>query len=169
MKVSATAKPTSEYNTVSAKENNMRSKVVGYVVAVSAIIFASGVAVGQRTSASKFAKYLRPSVRSELEWKTLEADVDSIRGSLPYRKGISIPEHYYKEDRLQARAVISPDFEKAPLETVKGQLLGVYGLEYVHLKSAIPELSEDDFVLSVYRASDFQLFAECKHGNIVFH
>jgi len=149
----------------------VRSKTLVYVVVAGAALFTSGIAVGQRAGTSKFTKYLRPPVRTEMDWITLDTDVDLIRGSLPYRNGISIPETVfnYKENRLQARVFISSDFEKAPLETVKAQLLGLYGLEYVHLKATIPELSEDDFVLSVYRDSNFELFAECKHGNIVFH
>jgi hypothetical protein len=97
--------------------------------------------------------------------------VDSIRDSLPFHEGISIPEiiFNYKEKRLEAEAFISSDFEKAPLETIKTNIIVRYLIEYRRLKVAIPELSEDDFVLNVNRGSNFQPFAECSHGNIVFH
>jgi hypothetical protein len=148
----------------------MRSKTFVYVV-VAAALFASGIAVGQRGAASKFHKYVQPSVRTEMDSIALETTVDLILGSLPYRDGLSIPKTTfdYKENRLQAWVLISSDFEKAPLETVKTQIGALYKLEYVHLKASIPELSEDDFVLNVNRGSNFQPFAECRHGNIVFH
>jgi hypothetical protein len=141
-----------------------------YVV-IAAALFASGIAVGQRAATSKFDKYLHPSVRTEMDSIALETTVDLILGSLPYRDGLSIPKTTfdYKANRLQAWVSTSPDFEKAPLETVKTEIGVLYKLEYVHLKASIPELSEDDFVLRVNRGSNFQPFAECRHGNIVFH
>ena len=59
-----------------------------------------------------------------------------------------------------------------PLETVKAQISEAYHVTYSRLKNEIPELSEDDFVLSVMRPTtdpDRKLYAECRHGNIVFH
>jgi hypothetical protein len=140
-------------------------------VVIAIALFASGVAVGQRTPASKFDKYFHPSLRTEMDSLALETTVDLILGSLPYRNGLSIPKTVfdYKQNRVQAWALSSSDFEKAPIETVKAEIIALYRLELVHLKASIPELSEDDFVLSVNRDSNFQPFAECKHGNIVFH
>ena len=149
----------------------MRSKTPVYLIVAGAALFASGIAVGQRAATSKFDKYLHPSVRTEMDSMALETTVDLILGSLPYRDGLSIPKTTfdYKENRLQAWVLTSPDFEKAPLEAVKTQIGGLYRLEYVRLKALIPELSEDDFVLNVNRGSNFQPFAECRRGNIVFH
>jgi hypothetical protein len=148
----------------------MRPNTLIFLVA-GAALFASGIAVGQRAATSKFDKYLHPSVRTEMDSIALETTLDLILGSLPYRDGLSIPKTTfdYKKNRLQARVLTSSDFEKAPLETVKAQIGGLYLLEYMHLKASIPELSEDDFILNVNRGSNFQPFAECRHGNIVFH
>src|SRR5271154_503218 len=131
----------------------MRSKVIVYAVAVSAIVFASGVAVGQRTSAAKFAKYLRPSARTEMDWITLESNVDSIRDGLPQSDGLWTPTTYFdaKENRPGAFVVISSKLATAPLETVRAQISEMYYTTYSRLKSVIPELSEDDFVLRVMR------------------
>lgn len=149
----------------------MRPKMLMHVVIAGAALFASGIAVGQRAATSKFDKYLHPSVRTEMDSIAFETTVDLILGSLPYRDGLSIPKTTfdYKEHRLQAWVLTSSDFEKAQLETVKSQIGALYKLEYVHLKASIPQLSEDDFVLNVKRGSNFQPFAECRHGNIVFH
>lgn len=152
------------------KEKNVRSKTYVYVVVAGAALFGSGIAVGQKATA-KFTKYLRPSVRTEMGSIANEATVDLILGSLSYRDGLSIPKltFEYKENRLQAWVLASSDLEKAPLDNVKLQIGALYRLAYVNLKASIPELSEDDFVLNVNRGSNFQPFAECRHGNIVFH
>ena len=152
----------------------MRSKVFVYGVAFSTIIFVSGVAVGQRTGTSKFAKYLRPSVRTEMDWIALEANVDSIRSLVPRSEGIFIPQIYFnsKQDRPEAVVSISADFEKGSLDTIKSKITEMYYLAYYGLKNDVPELTEDDFVLTVNRLtadSDRRLYAECKHGIIVFH
>lgn len=152
----------------------MRSKTFVCAVAVSAMIFASGVAVGQRTSASAFAKYLRPSVRTEMDWITLEANVDSIRSLVPSSEGIFIPQisFNYKQNRPEAVVSISSDFEKGSLDAIKSKITEKYYLAYYGLKNVVPELTEDDFVLTVNRLtadSGRRLYAECKHGIIVFH
>lgn len=152
----------------------MRSKTVVYLLVAGAALFVSGIAVGQRTGTSKFTKYLRPSVRTEMDWITLDANVDSIRESLPQSGGISIPFTYFnlKENRPEAFAMISVKLMLAPVETVKAQISEAYHVTYSRLKNQIPELSEDDFVLTVMSPTTdptHKLFAECKHGNIVFH
>lgn len=152
----------------------MRSKTLVYAVAASAIFFASGFATGQRAGASKFDKYLRPAVRTKMDWMTLKASVEAIRANTPMVDDMSIPQVYfnYKENRPQASVAISSNFEKAPLETVRQRISQKCLFTYVYLKSELPDLSEDDFVLRVIRITtdpDRTLFAECKHGNVVFH
>jgi hypothetical protein len=140
-------------------------------IAANALFLATGIAVGQRAGVSKFEKYLRPAAPTEMDWITLQDNVGSIRASLPYDE-LSVRKTYsnHKTNRLETEVIISDDFAKAPLETVKTQILGCYLAEYHDLKSAIPELSEDDFVLTVFIVeSHFRVFAECRHKNIVFH
>ena len=152
----------------------MRLKPVACIVAAISVVFISGVAVGQRTPASKFAKYLRPVVHDDMHLITLEVNIESIRENVPLNDGISIPQVFfnYREDHPQASANISVEFEKAPLDEVKGKITDKYYSTYYGLKNYIPELSEDDFVLRVNRYttdSAHKLFAECKHGSIIFH
>jgi hypothetical protein len=151
----------------------MRFKPLACVVAVCGVIFISGVAVGQRTPTFKFAKYLQPAVRDDMYMIALQVNVESIRESVPM-DGISIPDVFYNssEHRPQASAFVSRDFEKASLDEVRGKITERYYLSYSRLKNFIPELSEDDFVLTINRFttdSANKLFAECRHGNIVFH
>src|SRR6266478_1228059 len=119
----------------------MRSKFVVYAVAANIIFFASGVAVGQRTSASKFAKYLRPINHPDMDLIALEVNVNSIRDLVPVN-GISIPQVFfnYKENRPQASVTISSEFEKASLDSIKSQITEKYYLTYFGLKRFIPEL-----------------------------
>ncbi len=152
----------------------MRNSIFVYAVAISAVVFASGVAVGQRTSSSKFAKYLRASGRTEMDWIALEANVDSIRDSLPLSEALWTPVIYFdaKQNLPGASVVISSKLATSTLEDVKAHISETYYATYSRLKAAIPELSEDDFVLRVLRPTldpNHKLFAECRHGNIVFH
>jgi hypothetical protein len=96
----------------------MRPKMLMVVVIAGAVLFASGIAVGQRAGTSKFAKYLRPSVRTEMDWITLDANVDAIRDSLPQSEGLSVPFTYFnaKENRPEAFVMISVKFMFEPLE-----------------------------------------------------
>jgi hypothetical protein len=143
-------------------------------VVAGLVLFAAGIAVGQRLNASKFDKYLRPASRTEMDLIALETNVESIRSLVPMEKGISIPKvtFNYNEAQPQATVVISPEFEKGPLAAIRDQITEKYYLAYFQLKYAIPELSEDDFLLKVVRVTkdpEHNLFAECRHGNIVFH
>jgi hypothetical protein len=151
----------------------VRSKTTVYAVIAGAALFVSGIAVGQK-GPSKFSKYLRPSVRTEMDWIALGANVDAIRETLPQSGGLSVPFTYFnaKENRPQAFVMISVKFMFEPLETVRAEISKAYYAAYSTLKHEIPELSEDDFVLKVMSPTPdhtHKLFAECKHGNIVFH
>lgn len=151
----------------------MRHKMI--VCAFAGIaLFGAGIAVGQRTSASKFDKYLHPATRTDMDFIALETNVENIRSLMPMDKGMSTPTVFfsYKEGQPQAIVTISSEFEKGSITTIKNQILEKYYLTYFGLKQAIPELSEDDFLLKVVRVTqdpEHNLFAECRHGNIVFH
>ena len=162
------------YNTLQKEGDQMQPKLLVCAIAASAVFFISGLVVGQRTSSSKFDKYLRPANFVEMDYITLQVDVDNIRDQMPMRDNITTPRVYfnYKQYYPQAIVFISSDFEKAPLDTVKGLIREKYYPTFYKLKNYIPELSEDDFVLKVYRFTtdpDRKLFAECKHGNVVFY
>jgi hypothetical protein len=159
---------------ISTKEKTVRSKTRLSVVVAGVALFTSGIAVGQRAGTSKFAKYLGPSVRTEMDWITLEASVDAIRDKVPQSGGIWIPVTYFnaKENRPEAFAMISTKLMLEPVETAKAQISEAYYLTYYRLKNQIPELSEDDFVLRVMSPTTDptrRLFDECRHGSIVFH
>ena len=105
---------------------------------------------------------------------TLEANVNQIFNFMPMNHGIGVPVTYfdYKANRPWARVFIGGDFEKSPADLVKSEIIQKYYLAYGGLKDSIPDLSEDDFVLQVRRLTsdaDRQLYAECKHGAIIFH
>jgi hypothetical protein len=142
----------------------------------SVVLFGSGVAIGQRGSVSKFGKYLRPAVRTEMDWIALEANVDVIRSSVPTRDDMTISTIYFdpKENRLEAGLVLYPDAEKAPLETVRTQIVVKYVSALTALHNQMPELSENDFVLRVFRVvvkgTDIhrEQFAECRNRKVVF-
>jgi hypothetical protein len=145
-----------------------------YAAVLGIAVFGTGIAVGQRTSTSKFAKYLRPGYRTDMALITLEANLNLVRGMVPLSEGISIPQIFFnvQANQPQASAYISSDFENASLDSVKSKITEKYYFSYFELKQSIPELSEDDFVLRVIRYTtdpDKKLFAECKHGKIVFH
>lgn len=154
----------------------MRPRHLVYAIAASAVFFMSGLAVGQRTSTSKFAKYLQPTTPTVMELITLEANMDRIRNSVPMDadEGITIPSAVFdlKNDRVMASALILPAFEKATLDDIKARITTRYFGMYEDLKSLIPELSPDDFVLRITRLTadpERKLFAECKNGTIVLH
>ncbi|SRR5713226_5515755 len=152
----------------------MQSKLLVCIIAASAAVFLSGIAVGQRTSSSKFAKYLRPANQTEMNVIEIDANMNAIRDRVQRGAHISIPQtrFNYTDDRPESLAEISTEFEKAPLDVIKYEILSAYSLAYDDLKLSIPELSEDDFVLKIYRHksdSADKRYAECKHGKIVFH
>jgi len=79
-----------------------------------------------------------------------------------------------KENQLQASLVVFPEFERLPLEKVRQRIALMSVVTYEQLKAGglFPDLSEDDFVLKVIRPTaepSRRLFAECKHGNVLFH
>lgn len=93
---------------------------VAYVAAAGMLIFTSGLAVGQRSSPPKFAKYLHPlSIRAS-DLITLHANVTLLRDNIPMRD-ISTPGVWYdpKADRVQTSAFINSEFEKQPIAEVK--------------------------------------------------
>src|SRR5678816_4414990 len=98
----------------------------------AAALFMSGLLIGQRTSTSKFEKYLRPANLSDMDLITLLVNIDHIRGNMPMDHGISIPEVFfnYKVDQPQATVLISSEFEKASLDTVKAQIQEKYYVTY---------------------------------------
>ena len=153
----------------------MRSGLFVYAIVASGIVFASGIAVGQKAARSKFDKYLRPAARTEMDWIALEAQITALQWAVPFVDGMSAPRIFFNHDtnQMQARVLVSADFEKAPLETVKKRISGQYYYGWLLVMTQLPEVSEDDFVLTVWRTPDNNkpatLFAECKHGNIVFH
>ena len=152
----------------------MRSKTCVCTVLAGAAIFGSGMAIGQRTSASRFAKHLGPSQRTEMELIELEANIDLIQLSMPRDDGMSVPSvgFNYKKDRREASIFVSQEFTQASLDKIKKAILFKYELAYSSVKHHIPEMTEDDFVLKVLYVlgePDHNLFAECKNRNIVFH
>ncbi len=108
----------------------MQSKRFLCAMAASAMIFVSGVAVGQRTNASKFARYLVPSPRTEMDWITLEANVENVRSMVPSTDGIFVPQIYFNAKRHRPEAVvsISRDFEKGSLDALKSKIADKYYL-----------------------------------------
>lgn len=60
-----------------------------------AVVFASGVVVGQRRSASKFEKYFQPTTVSAMDFAMLQANIDLIREYVRDANGISIPKVVY--------------------------------------------------------------------------
>lgn len=151
----------------------MRSKTLVCVVVAGAALFASGIAVGQKAATPKFTKYLQPMDRTEMDFITLEATVNNIHESLPRVNGISEPEFYfnYKENRLEAFAMIDAEFEKASVAVARRQITATYNHAYFGLVALIPDLAPQDFGLKVYRDttdSAHKLFAECNRGNVVF-
>jgi hypothetical protein len=118
----------------------MRSKYLLCTVAANTLFLAAGIAVGQRAGSSKFEKYLRPATPTEMDWITLRAEVGAIRLSVPV-DNFTAPKltFDYKANRLEATVIISSDFEKGSLETVKTRILALYLLDYDSLKSTIPK------------------------------
>jgi len=161
------------------KEHIVRSKTIAYVMLAGAALFASGIAVGQRAGASKFDKYFRPAVHTEMDWLLLQVNVDSIRRGVEHGNGLGIPitDFDLKEHRLKARIMISDEQAHKPVETLRKQILEAYYFTHSQLFVSIPGLSEDDFVLEVVKmtkaehtsAFSDELFAECRHGDVVFH
>jgi hypothetical protein len=153
------------------KEHNMRSKLVVYTIAAGALFFAFGVAVGQRTSASRLARFHRPANLTWMDDILADENLALVRDSIPI-EDLTIPFVRYNaiEDRLQATVYIPEALEKASLETVKKKILERYYWTYSESSERIgADLSEDDFVLKVFRFTHHELFAECAHGKIVFH
>jgi len=154
----------------------MRPKLLFYIVTAT-IIFMSGIAVGQRTAPSKFDKYLRSMNRSEMDFITLEATVNSIHAAMAKTDGISLPTFYfnYKEDRPEAVVFVEPEFEKRSLEDVRSEIVYKYVTAsnemWVLMGNSEFKLLRDNFVLMVYRNTRDEAhkqFAQCKDGNVVF-
>lgn len=150
----------------------MRIQMLVYGIAVGGIFFASGVAVGQRVSPSKFARYLEPAVRTKMDLIALESNLALIRSLMPRDNGMSTPRVYFnaKEGRPEASVDLSVGFEKFPRNTIESQIKRRYYLAYAEVREYIPNLSENDFVLHVYRAdsAEVRLFADCRDGNVAF-
>ncbi len=161
------------------KEQIVRSKTIVYVILAGAALFTSGIAVGQRAGTSKFNKYLRPAAITEMDWIMHRVDVGSIRIGVEHGNGLGIPitDFDFKEHRLKARLMISDEQAHRPVETLRKQISEAYYSTHSQLFVLMPGLSEDDFVLEVLKmtkaehSSAFwdEPFAECRHGNVVFH
>jgi hypothetical protein len=161
------------------RRNIVRSKTIIYVLLAGAALFASGIAVGQRAGTSKFNKYFRPAVHTEMDWLLLQVNVDSIRIGVEHSNGLGIPITHFdgKEHRLKARIMISDEQAHRPVETLREQISAAYYSTHSQLFVRMPGLSEDDFVLEVLKITKAEHtsafwdepFAECRHGDVVFH
>jgi hypothetical protein len=149
----------------------MRPKLFVYLIAAGAVFFASGIAIGQHTATSKFAKYLGPAVQTDMDLIALRASVDALRWNLPVTTGMGAPVIYfdYKENRPEASVTISAELEKEPPDKVKSKIVEEYSLTWTMVRRYIPDLSGDDFVLRIFRhVNDPTPFAECKNGHVEF-
>lgn len=140
----------------------------------AATLFTVGIAVGQRSTTSKFERYFRPASPTQMDLITLATNLQLVREQVPPSSGVSIPELFFNYQTGQPEAVsrISPDFESASLDNVKRKIIELYYSAYYGLRESIPELSEDQFTFRINRYTadpEKKLFAECRNGKIVIH
>jgi hypothetical protein len=159
----------------------MQKNVIRMIVGI-AVVFASGVVVGQRQSASKFEKYFQPTSVSSLDFAMLQANIDLIREYVRDANGIPIPKVVYdpKQDKLHGSLTVDQNFNTLPVNQARMRLLNSCLSADTVVKRYMPELQFEDFVLTVNRRvlieqldrgveppEDHELFAECRNGNVL--
>jgi hypothetical protein len=125
-------------------------------LAASVLLLSTGVAVGQRLNSSKYDKYFKPATLTQMDIATLEANLNSLREAIPADDNHFVPVVTFdtKEKTFKGFMGVSYRVESQPIEEIRKMIQLQYSLLYESLKSSVPELSEDDFMLTVYTPDD---------------
>ena len=152
----------------------MRRSYIALSVAII-VVFLSGVAVGQRTQASKFTKYRVPANVSTLDWMLLQADIVQLREKAGYAEdGIAPPRFFFdpKADKITALVTVDGNFlGRAPSASVREKLSRKAEGILLNLRISIPELSQQNFEVEFKNLTGGAPvdFGEYKDGNLVIH
>ncbi len=118
------------------------------LVPVGSLLFTLGMVLGQQIQRSKFDKYLRPATVAPMELSLLRANLELVRNFTPASSipGLfDVPTISY-DSRCAcfvARAVVTTELMKGPLDEVRGKMMATVDLAMASLKSEFPEVSQD--------------------------
>jgi len=144
-------------------------------VAVIFVVFLSGVAVGQKTHASQFAKYHAPVNVSGLEWMLLQADIVALRDSVGYGENGLAPARFFfhpETDKITAFIPVDGNYlGKESSASVREKLSKRAASILIDLRISIPELSEQNFEVEFKNLVGGAPvdFAEYKNGKLIIH
>ena len=143
------------------------------------LIFSSGVAVGQKAASSRFEKYEGPARLSEMEWRLVQANLETLRGQLEFTPGIGLPFLYYDHIAGQVKAssrVNEKYLGEQKISEVQERLLSAALQAQVDAGGFFPEVEEypdPGFEVEFYsiRAGPSRrfVFAEFKQDEIVLY
>ena len=165
---------------MSLRRNSNVSRSVRCLFAVICVlVFIAGVLVGQQAKRSKFEKYLGPAPLAELRLSLLEANSEIVRELSSMDQGYQIPSVSYDVASacFVATTIVSPDFMKQPLETVRTKLWILVVQTRVALKSQFPEISDfkegradPDFRMRFrqLKGTSYEVLAEYADGKLFF-
>ncbi len=138
------------------------------------VVFLSGMAVGQKSQVSKFAKYHTMARFTDLDWMLLEADVMDLRERAGYDEGGAAPARFFfdpKADKIVAFVAVDGTFlAKETSISVREKLLAIANSELFKLRLSIPELSTQEFEADFRSLNGGPVnFGEFKNGALVLH
>jgi len=111
------------------------------LVLVGMLLFVLGLLLGQQIQRSKFDKYLRPATVAPMEISLLRANLDLVRSFTPVASQIAglfdVPIISFDSSCVcfAARALVTTDFMKAPLDQVRGKIMATVQLASQSLKN----------------------------------
>jgi len=141
----------------------------------AALVFVSGVAVGQRVQESPFTRYRTAATPSQLDIMLIHADLSELRDQVGYNAlGFAPARFFFDEHPDRITAFVKVDgrvLAKQSSANVRILLVAVAKSEYEHFLVSMPWLSEDQF------EADFKdmagggpvNFAEYKNGQLNLH
>lgn len=152
-----------------------------FLVACFGVIltFSSGIAVGQKAASSRFEKYEGPAKLSEMEWRLVQVNLETLRDQFEFTPGIGLPFIYYDPIAGQVKAssrVNEKYLGEQKNREVQERLLSAALQAQVEAGFFFPEVEEyadPGFEVEFYsiRAGPSRkfVFAEFKQGEIVLY
>jgi hypothetical protein len=144
-------------------------------------LFVSGVGVGQKTGTSKFAKYRQPAYISIMDWKLLQARVESIAAGIPMNDGVGTADFYFDPDTNKVGAVVlvsASELEAEPAGKVRELLKASAEVFQAMARQNLPELGNQDFEIEFKAFGDKSklgagkgayTYAEYTNGQLIMH
>lgn len=154
----------------------VQAKTIVHIVLGVALLFALGIAFGQKQVAFKFEKYLRPASISVMDYAMLRANLDLIRPSGLTFIGEPTPTVSYNAERDEINATVFYDhIGDQPVAVARSRIERVAQDVLYRLRQYIPEVRDGDLVMEVNwfkfnpdGTGGQELFAAYKNGKVIF-